>query len=141
MQRRPLIVWAGLAVLSTVPLAHAQTKYPQRPITLVVPSAPGGTTDFTARLISDPLARALGQTVIVDNKPGGAGNIGNQFVARAKPDGYTLLVAYSAKSQNHSPRPAGRSWRAAAPGPPGPQHGCRLRRRPQRLAATASSTR
>jgi tripartite-type tricarboxylate transporter receptor subunit TctC len=74
---------------------HAQDKYPQRPITLVVPSAPGGTTDFTARLIGDSLSRALGQPVIVDNKPGGAGNIGNQFVAKAKPDGYTLLVAYS----------------------------------------------
>jgi tripartite-type tricarboxylate transporter receptor subunit TctC len=95
MQRRQLIVWAGLAALTTTSLVQAQAKYPQRPITLVVPSSPGGTTDFTARLISDPLARALGQTVIVDNKPGGAGNIGNQAVARAKPDGYTLLVAYS----------------------------------------------
>ena len=60
-----------------------------------MPSAPGGTTDFTARLIADSLSRALGQPVIVDNKAGGAGNIGNQFVAKAKPDGYTLLVAYS----------------------------------------------
>jgi tripartite-type tricarboxylate transporter receptor subunit TctC len=60
-----------------------------------VPTAPGGTTDFTARLISDALGRALGQTVIVDNKPGASGNIGNKFVAKAKPDGYTLLVAYS----------------------------------------------
>lgn len=75
--------------------AYAQERYPQRPVTLVVPSAPGGTTDFTARLIADGLTRALGQLVIVDNKAGASGNIGNQFVAKAKADGYTLLVAYS----------------------------------------------
>ena len=76
-------------------LALAQGKYPDRPITIVVPSAPGGTTDFTARLIADPLSRALGQPVVIDNKPGASGNIGGQIVARAKPDGYTLLLAYS----------------------------------------------
>ena len=83
------------AVLVASPLALAQGKYPQRPVTLVVPTAPGGTTDFTARLITEPLSRALGQPVVVENKPGAAGNIGNQMVARAKPDGYTLLVSYS----------------------------------------------
>ncbi len=91
MQRRNFL--ASPAVLALP--AFAQGKYPSRPVTLVVPTAPGGTTDFTARLVSDPLTRALGQPVIVDNKPGAAGNIGNQFVARAKPDGYTLLVSYS----------------------------------------------
>ena len=93
MQRRQLLAW-GAAALAASP-AFAQGKYPQRPITLVVPTAPGGSTDFTARLIADPLAKALGQPVVVDNKPGASGNIGNQFVARAKPDGYTLLVSYS----------------------------------------------
>ena len=94
MQRRHLIA-LGSAALVAGPRVLAQGKYPQRPITLVVPTAPGGSTDFTARLISDALSRALGQPVIVDNKPGASGNIGNQFVARAKPDGYTLLVSYS----------------------------------------------
>ncbi len=74
---------------------YTQEAYPNRPITLIVPSAPGGTTDFTARLISGPLTKALGQAVIVENKGGAAGNIGGQAVALAKPDGYTLLVAYS----------------------------------------------
>jgi len=95
MKRRTLLATIGAAALTTHPMLRAQGAYPQKPITLVVPSAPGGTTDFTARLIADSLSRALGQPVIVDNKAGGAGNIGNQFVAKAKPDGYTLLVAYS----------------------------------------------
>ena len=94
MKRRHLLTLGGTALVAT-PALFAQGKYPQRAITLVVPTAPGGTTDFTARLIVDPLSRALGQPVIVDNKPGASGNIGNQFVARAKPDGYTLLVSYS----------------------------------------------
>jgi tripartite-type tricarboxylate transporter receptor subunit TctC len=93
MQRRHLMA-VGLGAL-TSPRLMAQAKYPARPITLVVPTAPGGSTDFTARLIVEPLSRALGQSVVVDNKPGASGNIGNQLVARAKPDGYTLLVSYS----------------------------------------------
>lgn len=96
MKRRQ---WMGVvgAVL-TVALGHgaqAQGKFPDRAITIVVPSAPGGTTDFTARLIAEPLSRAMGQPVVVDNRAGAAGNIGNQWVAKAKPDGYTLLLAYS----------------------------------------------
>jgi tripartite-type tricarboxylate transporter receptor subunit TctC len=75
--------------------AMAQAKFPNRPITLVVPTPPGGSTDFTARLIAEPLSRALGQPVVVDNRAGASGNIGNALVARAKPDGYTLLVSYS----------------------------------------------
>lgn len=94
MQRRHLLALGGASLLA-VPAVRAQGKCPQRPITLVVPTAPGGTTDFTARLITDSLSRALGQPVVVDNKPGASGNIGNQIVARAKPDGHTLLVSYS----------------------------------------------
>lgn len=95
MQRRSLITAAAAAALTAHPALRAQSTYPQRAITLVVPSSPGGSTDFTARLIAEGLQRALGQPVVVDNKAGAAGNIGNQFVARARPDGHTLLVAYS----------------------------------------------
>jgi len=85
----------ALVLVSTASFCFAQDSYPNRPITLIVPAATGGTTDFTARLIAEPLSRALGQSVIVDNKGGASGNIGGQAVAMAKPDGYTLLVAYS----------------------------------------------
>ncbi len=96
MQRRQWIGTLGaMAALTCAQAVHAQGKFPDRPITIVVPSAPGGTTDFTARLIAEPLSRALGQPVVVDNKPGASGNIGNLVVAKAKPDGYTLLLAYS----------------------------------------------
>lgn len=93
MKRRTLLACAAIAAAAAP--AWADGRYPERPVTLVVPTAPGGTTDFSARLIAEGLQRALGQPVVVDNKPGGSGNIGNQFVARAKPDGHTLLVAYS----------------------------------------------
>jgi len=98
MQRRHILAQLaafGGASLIASPAVLAQGKYPQRPITLVVPTAPGGSTDFTARLMVEPLSRALGQPVVVENKPGASGNIGNAAVARAKPDGYTLLVSYS----------------------------------------------
>lgn len=74
--------------------AQAQS-FPDRPITLVVPNPPGGLVDTSARLLSEPLTRVIGQPVIVDNKPGASGNIAYQFVANAKPDGYTLLISYS----------------------------------------------
>lgn len=89
------LIWTAAFVWLMAAPVMAQNKYPDRPITIVVPSAPGGSTDFTARLIAEPLSRALGQPVVIENKAGAAGNIGNQAVARAKPDGYTLLLAYS----------------------------------------------
>jgi tripartite-type tricarboxylate transporter receptor subunit TctC len=75
--------------------SHAQT-YPIKPITLVVPNPPGGFVDASARIVSDALAKVTGQTVIVDNKGGASGNIAYGQVAKAAPDGYTLLNSYSA---------------------------------------------
>jgi tripartite-type tricarboxylate transporter receptor subunit TctC len=98
MKRNLIGAGAVLAMAGLTCTAAAQAQegsYPNRPVMLVVSAAAGGTTDLAARLISEPLAKALGQSVVVDNKPGGNGTIAAQAVQRAKPDGYTLLVQYS----------------------------------------------
>ncbi len=80
-----------LAVAGVSGTATAQDKWPSKPITYVVPFPAGGTTDILARLISQKLGPALGGTVIVENRAGAGGNIGSDFVAKAAPDGYTIL--------------------------------------------------
>ena len=85
---------ATFAFTAVAQLASAQA-FPDRTITLVVPNPPGGLVDTSARLLSEPLTRVIGQSVIVDNKPGASGNTAYQYVAKAKPDGYTLLISYS----------------------------------------------
>ena len=73
----------------------AADPFPSKAITLVVPNPPGGLVDTSARLVSDSLSRVAGQSVVVDNKPGGSGNLAYGLVARAPKDGYTVLVSYS----------------------------------------------
>lgn len=82
----------GLATLASAPLALADNAWPQRPITFVVPGAAGGTTDTPARFMAQRLSERLGQPIVVDNKPGAGGMLGTGLVARAQPDGYTVLV-------------------------------------------------
>src|SRR5260221_8569356 len=84
----------GLALLTGLP-ALAETPYPSRTIKMIVPYPAGGTTDFLGRLVADQLKTGLGATVIVENKPGAATALGAEQVARAEPDGYTLLMATS----------------------------------------------
>ena len=88
---------AAFALALPLP-ASAQTDYPSHTITMVVPFPPGGVADITARPLADAMTRILKQTVIVENKSGAGGGVGMQYVARAKPDGYTLLLALSSIS-------------------------------------------
>ena len=80
-----------LAAMATLPLA-AWAAWPERPITIVVPAAAGGTTDIAARVLAERMGKDLGTAIVVENKGGGGGSIGTAQVARAKPDGHTLLM-------------------------------------------------
>ena len=81
--------------LHVVPVAAQQATYPNRPVTLVVPQAAGGTNDIVGRLVGQKLGEVMGASVVVDNRPGAGGNIGTQLVAKAPRDGYTLLMTIS----------------------------------------------
>ena len=98
MQRRPFFAFTTLGALllvsSSAVMAQATTQtFPNKPITLLVPFAPGGTTDLIARIVAEPLGRALGQSVVVVNKAGGGGVVGAAETSRAAPDGYSLGMA------------------------------------------------
>src|SRR5437899_4661317 len=84
---------AALLLTCWFALAHAQA-YPSKPIRLVVPFAPGGSSSIVARAFAAEMSKGLGQQFVVENKPGGGGNIAMEEVARADPDGYTLIIGH-----------------------------------------------
>ena len=95
ISRRSIV--AGLSVLALValaaPQADAQTApYPDRPLRMIVPFAPGGTTDFLARIVQPKMQELLGQPVAIENRAGAAGNVGMELAARAAPDGHTIFL-------------------------------------------------
>ena len=95
--------WLMPAILGMLLAAggvHAQQNYPTRPIRLIVPLAPGGGTDITARVMAQKLTESFGVSVVVDNRPGGGGTIGTEIAVRANPDGYTMIVVSATYSAN-----------------------------------------
>lgn len=95
ISRRLVLAGIAAAAAGVGGIAHAQSTFPSRPVTMVVPAATGGTTDLAARMLSQPLGAALGQSVVVDNKGGANGALGAVAVKRAEGDGHTLLMQYS----------------------------------------------
>ena len=90
---RSLIFGVAMSCFGVLSVGTASAVYPERPVTIVVPFAPGGANDVVIRAIQQPLAEALGQTIVVENRGGAGGSVGAAYAARAKPDGYTLLMA------------------------------------------------
>ena len=97
-----LMMRLGLACLALVAVGTCGQEYPSKPIKIVAPFAPGGGTDFIARLIAQKLAERFGQQVIVENKPGAGGNLGAEFAVRSAPDGYTMLLVAGSYTVNPS---------------------------------------
>jgi tripartite-type tricarboxylate transporter receptor subunit TctC len=93
--RRLFVLALTLALAASAPAAHAQPAWPTKPIRILVGYAPGGSTDVTARIIAQALSERLGQPVIIENRPGAAGNIAAEAAAKADPDGYTITLSTS----------------------------------------------
>jgi tripartite-type tricarboxylate transporter receptor subunit TctC len=87
-----LLLLASAICLAVTGGAHAQDKYPSKPVKIIVPYAPGGATDIVARLLGDQMRQQLGQTFVIENKPGAFGILAIEEMARARPDGYTLMI-------------------------------------------------
>ena len=92
MQRRTLLALSAALSLAATGVAFAQDKYPSKPVTVIVPQAAGGANDAIARVIAQKLTEQFGQSFIIDNRTGAGGNVGTVAVARAKADGYTLML-------------------------------------------------
>lgn len=93
---RPGIILAIASLLAALaPTASARAEYPERPITLIIPFAPGGSTSIVGRAIADKMTEILGQKLIVENRPGAGGTVGTKAVAGAEPDGYTIALGYT----------------------------------------------
>ena len=90
-----VMLFMALAMAWVAPPALAQTAYPTRPVKLIAPFPPGGTSDVLARLLAQKLTESLGQPVTVENRPGAGGNIGHELAAKSPGDGYTLLLSNS----------------------------------------------
>ena len=101
-RRKFMRLAAAAPTLSLLPRAARAQSYPARPIRLIVQVPPGGSPDIVARLMGQWLSEKLGQPVIVDNRPGASGNIATEFVTKATPDGYTLLLSMSSNAINAS---------------------------------------
>ena len=101
-RRRLLRAAGGIAALPLLPRLAAAQAYPARPVRIVVPYPAGIAPDIATRLVAQSLSERLGQQFIVDNRPGGAANIGTQIVVRAAPDGYTLLTTTMTNTINMS---------------------------------------
>ena len=89
ISRRQLV---ALAITSAIPMAGHAQSFPTRPVSIIVPFPPGGTTDIAARAIAVEMGKLMGQPITVDNRGGAGGNIGGEYAARSTPNGYTLLM-------------------------------------------------
>src|SRR5581483_3849565 len=104
LTRRDIIALAAAQALAPglVAEGRAQAPFPSKPVRLIVPVAAGGPTDIVARMLAEKLSKTWGQQVVVENKGGAGTNIGNEYVARSDPDGYTLLFATASLAVNRS---------------------------------------